>query len=106
MATLPPRLLLKILLSGVARPVEKRNWSGDATVRVGFKEGLQQSRGLVGGLLRLTVLALLSLHPAVGTRGQSMDDDASGGGGRVSPEGNGDEPDLSKGKQGPRKFKR
>ncbi|KAE8727316.1 Transcriptional coactivator p15 (PC4) family protein (KELP) [Hibiscus syriacus] len=38
-------------------------------------------------------------------RGQSMDDVASGGRGRVSPVGNGDEAELSKGNQGPRKFK-
>lgn len=38
------------IFTGVARPVEKRNWRGDAMVRGGFKEGLQQSQGLVGGL--------------------------------------------------------
>ncbi|KAL1136960.1 hypothetical protein V6Z11_A12G274600 [Gossypium hirsutum] len=39
-------------------------------------------------------------------RGQSMDEVASGGGGRVSPIGISDEAESSKIKQGPRKFKR
>ncbi|GMJ00453.1 hypothetical protein HRI_003714500 [Hibiscus trionum] len=39
-------------------------------------------------------------------RGQSMDDVASGGGGRVSPVGTADEAESSMKKQGPRKFKR
>ncbi|KAK8603526.1 hypothetical protein V6N13_096004 [Hibiscus sabdariffa] len=39
-------------------------------------------------------------------RGQSMDDVASGGGGRVNPVGTADEAESSMKKQGPRKFKR
>ncbi|TYH97874.1 hypothetical protein ES332_A12G271100v1 [Gossypium tomentosum] len=119
---LPPWLQLKILLSGT---IHIRNTRRSLLVRgckaCGKEElerGCNGEGRIQGGIATVPGFgwwpikayrpcpAFVASGGRYTRRGQSMDEVASGGGGRVSPIGISDEAESSKIKQGPRKFKR